>query len=75
MENTEKRFQAVYAVVTKPDRKDLFLRVGSAFTNRDGSLTLLLDAVPISGKLHVREYQPRRSEQPDRFEQAHARAV
>jgi hypothetical protein len=60
-EHHEKRFQAVYAVVPKSDGKDLFLRVGSAFPNRDGSLTLLLDAVPISGKLHVRDYQPRQS--------------
>ena len=54
-----KRIQAVYAVVAKPDGRDLFLRVGNAFPNRDGSTTLLLDAIPLAGKLHVRDYQPR----------------
>ncbi len=59
MESTARRIQAVYAVVSKSDGKDLFLRVGNAFPNRDGSTTVLLDAVPIGGKLHVRDYLPR----------------
>jgi hypothetical protein len=59
MESTGKRIQAVYAVVSKSDGKDLFLRVGNAFPNRDGSTTLLLDAVPLGGKLHVRDYAPK----------------
>lgn len=59
MESTGRRMQAVYAVVSKADGKDLFLRVGNAFVNRDGSTTVLLDAVPISGKLHVRDYLPK----------------
>jgi len=59
MESTGKRIQAVYAVVSKSDGRDLFLRVGNAFPNRDGSMTILLDAVPIGGKLHVRDYLPR----------------
>lgn len=59
MESTAKRIQAVYAVVSKSDGKDLFLRVGNAFPNRDGSTTVLLDAVPIGGKLHLRDYQPK----------------
>lgn len=59
MENSSKRFRAVYAVVPKQDGKDVWLRVGSAFENRDGSETVLLDAVPIGGKLQIRDYQPR----------------
>lgn len=51
--------RAVYAVVQKPEGKDIWLRVGSAFENRDGSTTVLLDAVPIGGKLQIRDYQPR----------------
>lgn len=59
IDNSSKRFRAVYAVVPKQDGKDLWLRVGSAFENRDGSTTVLLDAVPIGGKLQIRDYQPR----------------
>jgi hypothetical protein len=31
-----------------------WVRVGVAFENRDGSLNVLLDAVPLSGRLHIR---------------------
>lgn len=59
MEAGAKKMQAVYTIIPKPEGRDLWLRVGSAFPNRDGSLTVLLDAVPISGRLQIREYQPR----------------
>jgi hypothetical protein len=59
METTTKKIQAVYTVVPKNDGKELWLRVGSAFPNRDGSLSVLLDAMPTNGRLQVREYTPR----------------
>jgi hypothetical protein len=33
----------------------VWVRAGSAFVNRDGSLNVLLDVLPLDGKLHVRE--------------------
>jgi hypothetical protein len=33
----------------------LWVRAGSAFVNKDGSLNVLLDVLPLDGKLHVRE--------------------
>jgi hypothetical protein len=62
METSSKKMHAVYTVVPKPEGKDLWLRIGSAFPNRDGSLTVFLDAVPINGRLQIREYQPRDGE-------------
>jgi hypothetical protein len=59
METTTKKIQAVYTVVSRNDGKELWLRLGSAFPNRDGSLTVLLDAVPTNGRLHIREQTPR----------------
>lgn len=59
MENNTKRLRAVYTVVPKQEGKDVWLRVGSAFDNRDGSVSVLLDAVPVSGKLQIRDFQPR----------------
>jgi hypothetical protein len=59
METTTKKIQAVYTVVSKNDGKEVWLRLGSAFPNRDGSLTVLLDAVPTNGRLQIREYTPR----------------
>ncbi len=61
MESENKGLQAVYTIVKKADGKDLWLRIGSAFPNRDGSLSVFLDAVPTNGKLQIREYQPRDS--------------
>ena len=61
---TTKKMQAVYTVVQKADGKDVWLRVGAAFPNRDGSLSVLLDAVPTNGRLQIREYEPRDNRPP-----------
>jgi hypothetical protein len=37
------------------------VRVGAAFVNRDGSLNVRLDAMPVNGELQIRDYQPRES--------------
>lgn len=59
MENDSKRMQAVYTIIPKAEGKDFWLRIGSSFPNRDGSLTVLLDALPLNGKLQIRDYTPR----------------
>jgi len=47
---------AVYSISEKDGERAWWQRIGTAFTNRDGSLTLYLDAFPIgTNKLHVRE--------------------
>jgi hypothetical protein len=49
---------AVYAIIDRKD-KSHWLKIGAAFTNRDGSITLVLDAVPLgSHRLQVREPRP-----------------
>jgi hypothetical protein len=47
--------------------KTYWTRVGVGFVNRDGSINLRLDAIPINGTLQVREWEPyeRRSEAAD----------
>lgn len=46
----------VFTIVEKEGwEKSMWYRVGTAFENRDGSLTLFLDALPVNGKLHVRD--------------------
>ncbi len=52
---------AVFAVVERKDttKPSFWLRIGNAFTNRDGSISLYLDAFPIgTNKLQVRESRP-----------------
>jgi hypothetical protein len=38
-----------------------WVRVGVAFDNRDGSLSVLLDALPLSGRLQIRARSSERS--------------
>lgn len=58
-ETTTPRVLMVYAVIPKADGRDIRLRVGSAFPNRDGSLSVLLDAMPTNGRLQICAYAPR----------------
>lgn len=44
----------------------IWTRIGKAVENRDGSLNIFLDALPIDGKLHVREL-PRDVQSGDPF--------
>jgi hypothetical protein len=41
--------------------RPIWTRVGSAFRNRDGSLNLHLEALPVNGRLHIRELDANRS--------------
>jgi hypothetical protein len=36
--------------------KTFWIRIGNAFTNRDGSTNVYLDAYPTSGKLQIRPF-------------------
>lgn len=50
----------VYTIIDKPGYdKSIWVRIGRAFINRDGSYNLNLDALPLTGKLHLREEVPR----------------
>lgn len=41
-------------VTNERGEKTYWTKVGSAFVNRDGSTTVLLDALPLNGKLQIR---------------------
>jgi hypothetical protein len=46
----------VLAVIERKDKPTVWMKVGVAFPNRDGSTTLLLDAFPVgTNKLQIRE--------------------
>ena len=46
-------------VVTQRGTNKYWTRIGVAFVNRDGSFNVKLDAVPVTGEIHVRDYVPR----------------
>ena len=45
---------AVY-IVTEVEDHIVWTKVGSAFRNHDGSINLQLEALPLTGKLHIRD--------------------
>lgn len=46
-------------VITKRDEKSFWNRIGVAFTNKDGSINVRLDALPVSGEMQIRDYEPK----------------
>jgi len=57
MEEQTKNMKTVFTVVERGG-KSYWVRIGAGFTNRDGSLNLRLDAIPVNGMLQVREWEP-----------------
>lgn len=47
--------KAVYTVVERQEGKTNWVRIGTAFVCRDNSLNVVLDALPVNGRLHIRE--------------------
>ena len=61
----ERKWKAVYTIVDKGgERRPFWLRLGTAFINKDQSLTVVLDANPNNGKLHIRDPEPRDDRAP-----------
>jgi hypothetical protein len=50
----ERTWKAVYTIVERSEKK-YWVRIGTAFTNRDQSINVKLDAVPVNGTIHIRE--------------------
>lgn len=46
----------------KEQEKPVWSKIGVAFVNRDESLNVVLDAIPLTGKIHIREHTPRKNE-------------
>jgi hypothetical protein len=44
--------------ITERDNKSYWTRIGVATVNRDGSLSIKLDALPCNGTMHVRDEVP-----------------
>ena len=56
METT--KYKVAYVITERNDRT-FWNRIGVAFTNKDGSINVKLDALPIGGTLQIRDYEPR----------------
>lgn len=45
----------VFNILEGKDGKSRWIKIGSAFVNKDGSINALLDVFPRDGKLQIRE--------------------
>lgn len=53
----DRKHKVVWTIRTRErDGKAFWIRIGAAFENRDGSLNVILDAIPINGKMQIRDY-------------------
>lgn len=50
-----KRFAAWNIIERKAGEKPVWNRVGIGFVNRDGSINVLLDSIPLQGKIQLRD--------------------
>ncbi len=66
--------KAIWTMVERGQGKSFWTRVGVGFVNRDGSITVKLDAIPVNGTLQVREWQDPRDRRPDGQEAPRPRA-
>jgi hypothetical protein len=63
---TKKKRKVVYTIVETGEGKSFWREIGAAFVNRDDSLTVLLDALPVNGRLHIRDAPDKKEESSDR---------
>lgn len=55
---------AAYNIIERQGGKRIWSRIGSAFRNKDGSMNIFLDSIPLGGKLQIREDDRERSKEP-----------
>jgi len=55
-------WKAVYTIADRGNGRKHWLRIGTAFPNRDQSWNVRLDAIPVNGQLHIREAPPLREQ-------------
>ena len=64
--NNEKQVKAkaVYMIREGSNGDSFWIKLGVAFVNKDDSLNVVLDALPLNfdGKLHIRDFKERQAE-------------
>lgn len=48
----------VFSIKAAKDGASTWVKAGSAYVNRDGSINVYLDVLPLDGKLHLRRNEP-----------------
>ena len=45
----------VYSIIERENDHNIWVKIGAGWINRDGSLNLRLDALPLSDRLQIRD--------------------
>jgi len=62
-----KKLKAVYTIIDDDKlAKPLFRRIGTGFVNQDDSINIVLDALPVSGRLHIRDPWHKNDQEPEK---------
>ena len=59
--NSSKERKTVYTITerdTNEGTQSFFTRIGVGFVNKDGSINVILEALPCNGRLQIRDYVP-----------------
>lgn len=56
MENKKQNIKDVFIINEENSKeKSRWIKIGVAFTNKDNSLNVTLNSLPLDGKLHIRD--------------------
>ncbi len=54
--NTNSKPLVVYTIIDREgSEKAFWVKVGAAFENKDGSMNVYLDALPVNGRIQIRK--------------------
>jgi hypothetical protein len=53
------KYKEVFTITEGQEGKKFWHRIGTAFPCQDGSINVQLDALPINGKLNIRDPKPK----------------
>ncbi|MBI1909739.1 MAG: hypothetical protein HYS22_06180 [Deltaproteobacteria bacterium] len=54
----ETNLKDVYTITERgSEEKNLWTRIGIGFVNKDNSINVVLDAIPVNGRIHIRDRQ------------------
>jgi len=57
-ENKKAPAYDVYHIMEREGAKSIWTKIGSALLNKDGSINVFLDALPVDGRLQIRQSGP-----------------
>lgn len=55
----------VYQITEREGKKAVWTRIGAAFINKDRSMNVVLNSIPLDGRLHIRDRNNNRKEYQD----------